>query len=401
MKILVINAGSSSLKFQLIDMDDESVKAKGLVERIGIEGTHFKQIVLGTDKVIEFTRNMKDHTEAISAVLSALTDKDNGAITSLDEIGACGHRVLHGGETFKNSVLVTEETMKGIEELVPLGPLHQPANIAGIKACQAVMPTKPNVAVFDTAFHQTMPKKAFLYGVPYEYYTSLKVRRYGFHGTSHRFVSKRAAQMLGSADGKGLKLIICHLGNGSSLSAVKDGKCVDTSMGITPLEGMVMGTRSGDIDAAALQYIMKRDGIGIEEMTTILNKKSGLMGVSGVSSDMRDLTAAMEAGNERAILAIKMMTYRLKKYIGAYAAAMGGVDAIVFTGGIGENVGHIRKAAVEGLEYMGVKLDDEKNATTRNDGFIEAADSKVKIMVVKTNEELAIARDTLELCGKK
>lgn len=401
MKILVINAGSSSLKFQLIDMDDESVKAKGLVERIGIEGTHFKQTVLGTDKVIEFTRNMKDHTEAISAVLSALTDKDNGAIASLDEIGACGHRVLHGGETFKNSVLVTEETMKGIEELVPLGPLHQPANIAGIKACQAVMPNKPNVAVFDTAFHQTMPKKAFLYGVPYEYYTSLKVRRYGFHGTSHRFVSKRAAQMLGSADGKGLKLIICHLGNGSSLSAVKDGKCVDTSMGITPLEGMVMGTRSGDIDAAALQYIMKRDGIGIEEMTTILNKKSGLMGVSGVSSDMRDLTAAMEAGNERAILAVKMMTYRLKKYIGAYAAAMGGVDAIVFTGGIGENVGHIRKAAVEGLEYMGVKLDDEKNATTRNDGFIEAADSKVKIMVVKTNEELAIARDTLELCGKK
>ena len=401
MKILVINAGSSSLKFQLIDMDDESVKAKGLVERIGIEGTHFKQTVLGTDKVIEFTRNMKDHTEAISAVLSALTDKDNGAIASLDEIGACGHRVLHGGETFKNSVLVTEETMKGIEELVPLGPLHQPANIAGIKACQAVMPNKPNVAVFDTAFHQTMPKNAFLYGVPYEYYTSLKVRRYGFHGTSHRFVSKRAAQMLGSADGKGLKLIICHLGNGSSLSAVKDGKCVDTSMGITPLEGMVMGTRSGDIDAAALQYIMKRDGIGIEEMTTILNKKSGLMGVSGVSSDMRDLTAAMEAGNERAILAIKMMTYRLKKYIGAYAAAMGGVDAIVFTGGIGENVGHIRKAAVEGLEYMGVKLDDEKNATTRNDGFIEAADSKVKIMVVKTNEELAIARDTLELCGKK
>lgn len=401
MKILVINAGSSSLKFQLIDMDDESVKAKGLVERIGIEGTHFKQTVLGTDKVIEFTRNMKDHTEAISAVLSALTDKDNGAISSLDEIGACGHRVLHGGETFKNSVLVTEETMKGIEDLVPLGPLHQPANIAGIKACQAVMPTKPNVAVFDTAFHQTMPDYAYMYAVPYDYYTRLKVRRYGFHGTSHRFVSKRAAQMLGSADGKGLKLIICHLGNGSSLSAVKDGKCVDTSMGITPLEGMVMGTRSGDIDAAALQYIMKRDGIGIEEMTTILNKKSGLMGVSGVSSDMRDLTAAMEAGNERAILAVKMMTYRLKKYIGAYAAAMGGVDAIVFTGGIGENVGHIRKAAVEGLEYMGVKLDDEKNATTRNDGFIEAADSKVKIMVVKTNEELAIARDTLELCGKK
>ena len=294
MKILVINAGSSSLKFQLIDMDDESVKAKGLVERIGIEGTHFKQTVLGTDKVIEFTRNMKDHTEAISAVLSALTDKDNGAIASLDEIGACGHRVLHGGETFKNSVLVTEETMKGIEELVPLGPLHQPANIAGIKACQAVMPTKPNVAVFDTAFHQTMPKKAFLYGVPYEYYTNLKVRRYGFHGTSHRFIAGETPKFLGKKP-EDCKFIICHLGNGSSLSAIVGGKVVDTSMGLTPLEGVLMGTRSGDVDPAVLEYIMDNTGMDIHQMLNCLNKKSGFAGLS-CSSDMRDVKVAAEKG---------------------------------------------------------------------------------------------------------
>ena len=398
MKILVINAGSSSIKYQLIDMDDESVIAKGQAERIGIEGSNVKQSSAKGE--IVFNEPLKNHSDAMAYIVKALTDKEKGVIADMKEIDAVGHRVLHGA-SFTDAQIVNPKVMEAIYDNIILGPLHNPANIQGIEACQKMMPDTPNVAVFDTAFHQTMPDYAYMYAVPYDYYTRLKVRRYGFHGTSHRFVSKRAAQMLGSADGKGLKLIICHLGNGSSLSAVKDGKCVDTSMGITPLEGMVMGTRSGDIDAAALQYIMKRDGIGIEEMTTILNKKSGLMGVSGVSSDMRDLTAAMEAGNERAILAIKMMTYRLKKYIGAYAAAMGGVDAIVFTGGIGENVGHIRKAAVEGLEYMGVKLDDEKNATTRNDGFIEAADSKVKIMVVKTNEELAIARDTLELCGKK
>ena len=298
MKILVINAGSSSLKFQLIDMDDESVKAKGLVERIGIEGTHFKQTVLGTDKVIEFTRNMKDHTEAISAVLSALTDKDNGAIASLDEIGACGHRVLHGGETFKNSVLVTEETIKGIEDLVPLGPLHQPANIAGIKACQAVMPTKPNVAVFDTAFHQTMPKKAFLYGVPYEYYKDLKVRRYGFHGTSHRFIAGETPKYLGKKP-EDCKFIICHLGNGSSLSAIVGGKVVDTSMGLTPLEGVLMGTRSGDVDPAVLEYIMDNTGMDIHQMLNCLNKKSGFAGLS-CSSDMRDVKAAAEKGDEQA-----------------------------------------------------------------------------------------------------
>ena len=396
MNILVINAGSSSIKYQLINMDNESVIAKGQAERIGIEGANVKQ---KSDKgEIVFNAPLANHTEAMKYIVKALTDAEKGVIADMKEIDAVGHRVLHGGASFTESQIINPTVMDAIRENIILGPLHNPANIAGIEACQEMMPDTPNVAVFDTAFHQTMPDYAFMYAVPYDYYTRLKVRKYGFHGTSHRFVSKRAAQMLGSETGEGLKIIVCHLGNGSSLSAVKDGKCCDTSMGITPLEGMVMGTRSGDLDPATLQYIMKNDGIDIEEMTNILNKKSGLMGISGVSSDMRDLTAAMEEGNERATLAINMLTYRLKKYIGSYAAAMGGVDAIVFTGGIGENVGHIRKAAVEGLEYMGVKLDEAKNDVTRDDGFIQAEDSKVKIMVVKTNEELAIARDTLELC---
>ena len=396
MNILVINAGSSSIKYQLITMDNESVIAKGQAERIGIEGSNVKQKSAKGEIVV--SAPLANHTEAMQVIVKALTDPEKGVIADMKEIDAVGHRVLHGGASFTASQIVTPTVMDAIRENIILGPLHNPANIAGIEACQEMMPGTPNVAVFDTAFHQTMPDYAFMYAVPYEYYTRLKVRKYGFHGTSHRFVSKRAAQMLGSETGEGLKIIVCHLGNGSSLSAVKDGKCCDTSMGITPLEGMVMGTRSGDLDPATLQYIMKNDGIGIEEMTNILNKKSGLLGVSGVSSDMRDLTAAAEAGNERAILAHNMLTYRLKKYIGAYAAAMGGVDAIVFTGGIGENDDKVRAAAVEGLEYMGVKLDAEKNATTRDDGFIQAADSKVKLMVVKTNEELAIARDTLELC---
>lgn len=400
MKILVINAGSSSLKFQLIDMDDESVKAKGLVERIGIEGTHFKQTVLGTDKVIEFTRNMKDHTEAISAVLSALTDKDNGAIASLDEIGACGHRVLHGGETFKNSVLVTEETLKGIEDLVPLGPLHQPANIAGIKACQAVMPTKPNVAVFDTAFHQTMPKKAFLYGVPYEYYKDLKVRRYGFHGTSHRFIAGETPKYLGKKP-EDCKFIICHLGNGSSLSACVDGKCFDTSMGLTPLEGVLMGTRSGDLDPAVVECIANNEHLTPSETLNVLNKKSGLLGLSGVSSDMRDVRSAAAEGNEMAKVTLDIWAYRIRKYIGAYAAAMGGLDAIIFTAGIGENDGEGRADVLKGLEFLGVKLDAEKNAKVRGvEAEISAPDSKVKVWVIPTNEELAIARDTLMLTSK-
>ena len=396
MKILVINAGSSSLKFQLIDMDDESVKAKGLVERIGIEGTHFKQTVLGTDKVIEFTRNMKDHTEAISAVLSALTDKDNGAIASLDEIGACGHRVLNGGETFKNSVLVTEETMKGIEELVPLGPLHQPANIAGIKACQAVMPTKPNVAVFDTAFHQTMPQKAYLYGLPYEYYEKYKVRRYGFHGTSHSFVSKACAEYL-KLDLKNSKIIVAHLGNGASVSAVLNGECVDTSMGLTPLEGLVMGTRSGDIDPAIMEFIAKKENLDIDGVMNVLNKKSGVEGLSGVSSDFRDLEAAYNEGNPRAIDACEVFAYRVAKYIGAYVAAMNGVDAIAFTAGIGENTSFIREKIVSYLGYLGIKLDKKTNDVRGVEEIISTPDSKVTVCVIPTNEELAICRETVAL----
>ncbi len=397
MKILVINAGSSSLKFQLIDMDDESVKAKGLVERIGIEGTHFKQTVAEGNKVIEFTRNMADHTEAIQAVLEALTDKENGAIASLDEIGACGHRVLHGGETFKASALVTEESMKAIEDLIPLGPLHQRPNIAGIKACQAVMPGKPNVAVFDTAFHQTMPPKAFLYAVPYEYYKNLKVRRYGFHGTSHRFIAGETPKYLGK-DPKDCKFIICHLGNGSSLSAIVGGKVVDTSMGLTPLEGIVMGTRSGDVDPAVLEYIMDNTGMDIHQMLNVLNKKSGFAGLS-VSSDMRDVKAAAAAGDEQAKNAVDIWVYRLQKYIGAYMAAVQGADAIVFTAGIGENDTEACADVIKGFEWMGIKIDPAKNVRGAC-GIISTDDSTVKVLRIPTNEELPIARDTLEIVSK-
>ena len=397
MKILVINAGSSSLKFQLIDMDDESVKAKGLVERIGIEGTHFKQTVTEGNKVIEFTRNMADHTEAISAVLAALTDKENGAIASLDEIGACGHRVLHGGETFKASALVTDESMKEIEALVPLGPLHQRPNIAGIRACQEVMPGKPNVAVFDTAFHQTMPPKAYLYGVPYEYYTSLKVRRYGFHGTSHRFIAGEVPKYLGKKP-EDCKFIICHLGNGSSLSAIVGGKVVDTSMGLTPLEGILMGTRSGDVDPAVLEYIMDNTGMDIHEMLNTLNKKSGFAGLS-CSSDMRDVKAAAAKGDEQAKAALDVWTYRLQKYIGAYNVAVGGADAIVFTAGIGENDVDACADVIGGLGFMGVKIDPAKNKRGVA-GIISTDDSTIKVLRIPTNEELPIARDTLEIVSK-
>ena len=397
MKILVINAGSSSLKFQLIDMEDESVKAKGLVERIGIEGTHFKQTVAEGNKVIEFTRNMADHTEAIAAVLDALTDKENGAIASLDEIGACGHRVLHGGETFKESALVTEESMKAIEDLIPLGPLHQRPNIAGIKACQAVMPGKPNVAVFDTAFHQTMPPKAFLYAVPYEYYKTLKVRRYGFHGTSHRFIAGETPKYLGK-DPKDCKFIICHLGNGSSLSAIVGGKVVDTSMGLTPLEGIVMGTRSGDVDPAVLEYIMDNTGMDIHQMLNTLNKKSGFAGLS-VSSDMRDVKAAAAAGDEQAKNAVDIWVYRLQKYIGSYMAAIQGADAIVFTAGIGENDTEACADVIKGFEWMGIKIDPAKNVRGAC-GIISTDDSTVKVLRIPTNEELPIARDTLEIVSK-
>ena len=397
MKVLVINAGSSSLKFQVIDMDNEEVLAKGLVERIGISGTHLKQTVTSTGKVIDYVRDMADHTEAISAVMEALTDKENGAIESLDEIGACGHRVLHGGETFKASALITEESMKAIEELVPLGPLHQPPNIAGIKACQEVMPGKPNVAVFDTAFHQTMPPKAFLYAVPYEYYKTLKVRRYGFHGTSHRFIAGEVPKYLGK-DPKDCKFIICHLGNGSSLSAIVGGKVVDTSMGLTPLEGIVMGTRSGDVDPAVLEYIMDNTGMDIHQMLNVLNKKSGYAGLS-VSSDMRDVQNAAAAGDEQAQTAIDIWTYRLQKYIGAYMAAVGGADAIVFTAGIGENDAAACNDVIKGFEWMGVKIDPAKNKRGVA-GIISTDDSTVKVLRIPTNEELPIARDTLEIVSK-
>ncbi|NLB90947.1 MAG: acetate kinase [Clostridiales bacterium] len=393
MKILILNAGSSSLKYQLIDMYNENIIAKGLVERIGIEGSNIKQ---KSDKG-EFAKEtpMKNHVEGINLMLEALTDEKVGVVSSMDEIGAVGHRVLHGGEKFSGSVLVNDAVIDAIEENIPLGPLHNPANLMGIRACQEIMPNTPNVAVFDTAFHQTMPPKAFMYGVPYEYYERLKVRRYGFHGTSHRYVSKRAAEFLG-LDENGLKVITCHLGNGSSLAAVKDGKCIDTSMGLTPLEGVVMGTRSGNLDPAVVQFIANNENLSVDEVLEILNKKSGLVGISGFSSDMRDIDEAADQGNQRAILVRTMLDYGIKKYIGSFAAAMGGVDVIVFTAGIGENNQYLRARVMDGMEFLGARLDLEKNQT-REEAVISADDSKVKVVVIPTNEEIVIARDTLEL----
>ena len=397
MKILVINAGSSSLKYQLIDMQDESVIAKGLVERIGIEGSKLTHKYDG--KEFELTVPMKDHSAAMKHVLDALMDAEHGVIKSIDEIGAVGHRVLHGGDKFTASCIIDQPCLDAIEECIPLGPLHNPANLMGIRACQSVMPGTPMVAVFDTAFHQTMPKTAYMYGVPYEFYEKYHIRRYGFHGTSHRFVSARAIELLG-LKGKESKIIVCHLGNGSSLSAVVNGKCVDTSMGLTPLEGVLMGTRSGDLDPAVVECIANNEHLTPTETLTLLNKKSGLMGLSGVSSDMRDVYTAAEAGNERAQMTLDIWAYRVKKYIGAYAAAMGGLDAVIFTAGIGENDKRSRASVCEGLEFMGIKLDPEKNNIRGVEAEISAADSKVKVWVIPTNEELAIARDTLELVSK-
>ena len=397
MKILVINAGSSSLKYQLIDMQDESVIAKGLVERIGIEGSKLTHKYDG--KEFELTVPMKDHSAAMKHVLDALMDAEHGVIKSIDEIGAVGHRVLHGGDKFTASCIIDQPCLDAIEECIPLGPLHNPANLMGIRACQSVMPGTPMVAVFDTAFHQTMPKTAYMYGVPYEFYEKYHIRRYGFHGTSHRFVSTRAIELLG-LKGKESKIIVCHLGNGSSLSAVVNGKCVDTSMGLTPLEGVLMGTRSGDLDPAVVECIANNEHLTPTETLNLLNKKSGLMGLSGVSSDMRDVYTAAEAGNERAQMTLDIWAYRVKKYIGAYAAAMGGLDAVIFTAGIGENDKRSRASVCEGLEFMGIKLDPEKNNIRGVEAEISAADSKVKVWVIPTNEELAIARDTLELVSK-
>ena len=396
MNVLVINAGSSSLKYQLMCPDTGDVSAKGLCERIGIDG-RLTHKVPGRENVVSDIP-MPTHAEAIQAVLNILVDPVNGVIKSTDEIDAVGHRVLHGGMAFTESCLIDDACIAAIEKCIPLGPLHNPANLMGIRACQAVMPNKPQVAVFDTAFHMTMPPKAYIYAIPYEYYEKDDVRRYGFHGTSHRYGSARALKMLGRGNSPaGTKIICCHLGNGSSLSAVKDGKVVDTTMGLGPLAGVPMGTRCGDIDATILEYLMGRYGYDIKEMLNILNKKSGVLGISGVSSDFRDLEAAAEQGNARAQLALDKFMYEVKKDIGAYAAAMGGVDAIVFTAGVGENGPELREEVVSGLEYMGVKIDHEKNQTRGKEADVAADDSKVRIFVIPTNEELMIAQDTAAL----
>ena len=394
MNILVINCGSSSLKYQLINSETEGVLAKGLCERIGIDGMLTYQPEGGEKEKSEIA--MPTHTEAINAVLAALTNEKSGVIKSLSEVGAVGHRVVHGGEKFTSSCLINDESMKAIEECNDLAPLHNPANLIGIRACQELMPGVPMVAVFDTAFHQTMPDVAYTYGIPYEYYEKYKVRRYGFHGTSHSYVSKRTAEIVGKPYDQ-MKIIVCHLGNGASISAVNCGKSVDTSMGLTPLEGLVMGTRSGDLDPAIIDFVGKKEGLSLDEMNEVLNKKSGMLGISGVSSDGRDLEAAAETGNKRAQLALDVFDYRVIKYIGAYAAAMNGVDAIAFTAGIGENNIKMRKDVCSSLTYLGVKLDEEKNNVRGEERIISADDSKVQVLLVPTNEELAIARETLAL----
>ncbi|MCI8871131.1 acetate kinase [Pseudoflavonifractor sp. 60] len=395
MNILVINAGSSSLKYQLLNPETQQVLAKGLCERIGIDGK-FTYKPEGKQAVKEADVAMPTHNEAIKAVLDALVDPQNGVIGSMKEIDAVGHRVVHGGEKFAKSVLITDEVMAAIEECNPLAPLHNPANIIGIKACQALMPGTPMVAVFDTAFHQTMPPVAYTYALPYEYYEKDKVRRYGFHGTSHKYVTQRAAAMLGKPIEE-LKLVSCHLGNGSSVTAVDGGKSVDTSMGFTPLAGLPMGTRTGDIDAGILEYLMGKYNMDIKEMLNIMNKKSGVLGVSGVSSDFRDLEAAGKEGNTRAALAVEVFEYGVKKLIGSYAAAMGGVDAVIFTAGVGENGGNNRASIVSGLEFMGIKIDPEKNKVRGEEIDISAEGATVRTLVIPTNEELMIAIDTAAL----
>ncbi|MBS6043231.1 MAG: acetate kinase [Clostridium baratii] len=396
MKILVINCGSSSLKYQLINMENEEVLAQGLVERIGIEGSILTQKVEGRDKYI-IEQPMKDHQDAIKLVLDALVDDTHGVIKSMDEISAVGHRVVHGGEKYSKSVLVDDEVMNYLEECVKLAPLHNPPNIIGINACKALMPNTPMAVVFDTAFHQTMPAKAFTYAIPYELYQKHGIRRYGFHGTSHKYVSRKVAEVIGK-NIEDLKIITCHLGNGGSLTAVDGGKSVDTSMGFTPLEGIVMGTRSGNIDPAIITYLINELGYTSEEVNTMLNKKSGLLGISELSSDFRDIRdAAFDRKEERAILTKDVFFYSIKKQIGAYAAAMGGVDVIVFTAGIGENSIETREGVLEGLEFLGVKLDKEKNAIRADINEISTDDSRVKAYVIATNEELMIAKETLEL----
>ena len=396
MNVLVINCGSSSLKYQLINSDTEAVLAKGLCERIGIDGRLVYQLA-GHDKEIT-EAPMPTHKEGIQMVLDALVNPKTGAVKSLSEIDAVGHRVVHGGEKFAQSVVLNEEVLAKVEECNELAPLHNPANLIGIRVCQELMPGVPMVGVFDTAFHQTMPQKAYLYGLPYEYYEKYKVRRYGFHGTSHSFVSKRLAEFL-SLDYNNSRLIVAHLGNGASISAVLDGKCVDTSMGLTPLEGLVMGTRSGDIDPAIMEFIAKKENLDIDGIMDVLNKKSGVEGLSGVSSDFRDLEAAYHEGNPRAIAACEVFAYRVAKYIGAYVAAMNGVDAIAFTAGIGENTSFIREKILAYFGYLGITMDKEANMVRGEDKIISTPDSKVTVCIIPTNEELAIARETVALVG--
>ncbi|MCI8634579.1 MAG: acetate kinase [Eubacterium sp.] len=394
MNVLVINCGSSSLKYQVIHAESEEVLAKGLCERIGIDGRLVYQ-PKGAEKEIT-EASMPTHTEAVRMVLDALVNPDTGVLKSLDEIDAVGHRVVHGGEKFANSTLITDEVIEAVEECSDLAPLHNPANLIGVRACQEVLKGVPMVAVFDTAFHQTMPKEAYLYGVPYEYYEKYKVRKYGFHGTSHSYVSKRAAEMLGKPYDS-LKTIVCHLGNGASICAVKNGKSVDTSMGLSPLEGLIMGTRSGDIDPSAVEFLAKKENLDLEGIVKVLNKESGVYGLSGVSSDFRDLDQASVDGNERAKAAVDAFCYRTAKYIGSYAAAMNGVDVICFTAGVGENDGKVRAKVLSYLGYLGITLDEEANQARGKEVRLSAADSRVTVLLVPTNEELAICRETVSI----
>ena len=398
MKVLVLNCGSSSLKYQLIDMETENVMAKGLCERIGIEGSRLKHQPEGKDAVI-FDDYQENHAVSVKMVLDALTHPEYGVVKSMKEINAVGHRVVHGGEYFASSVIITDEVKAALEKCCDLAPLHNPANLIGIAACEEIMPGVPQVGVFDTAFHQTMPERAYLYALPYEYYEKYKVRRYGFHGTSHRFVSEEVCKMMDRPYDQ-TKVITCHLGNGGSVCAVRNGKSIDTTMGFTPLEGLVMGTRAGDVDVAAVTYLMKKEGLTADEMDNILNKKSGVLGLSGVSSDFRDIEEAAEAGNDRAEIALDVFAYKVAKRIGAYASAMNGVDAIVFTAGLGENSGATRRAICDYLGWMGVHIDSYNNSLRGKAIEISATDSRIRVFVIPTNEELVIARDTKELLDK-
>ena len=399
MKVLVLNCGSSSIKYKLFDMDKKEVIAQGGIEKIGLEGSFLKfTLPNGEKKILE--KDIPEHTVGVEFILETLVSPEYGAIKSLDEINAVGHRMVHGGEKFSKSVLLTQEVLDAFVACNDLAPLHNPANLKGVNAISATLPNVPQVGVFDTAFHQTMPEYAYLYAIPYELYKKYGIRRYGFHGTSHRYVSQRVCEFLGVKP-EGLKVITCHIGNGASIAAVKDGKCVDTTMGLTPREGLMMGTRCGDIDAGAVTFIMDKEGLDTAGVSDLLNKKSGVAGLRNGASDMRDLEAAVEAGDEEAIMVDKMYNYRIKKYVGAYAAAMGGVDVIVFTGGVGENQCSCRAAVCEGLEFLGVKMDLEKNAVKGKEVVVSAPDSKVKVVVIPTDEELMIASDTMTILEGK